>query len=64
MATGLGMSDAEWEDLKDNVDDSFWVMRIIGLSTALFYPQQFLLGGQDIRLSLTIMMDFLVALTS
>ena len=64
MATGLGMSDAEWEDLKDKVDDSFWVMRIIGLSIALFYPQNFSLGDQGIRLSLTMMMDFLVALTS
>jgi hypothetical protein len=31
MAMGLGMTDAEWEDLKSQVDDSFWVMRIIGL---------------------------------
>jgi len=30
MATGLGMTDAEWEDLKAKVDDSFWVLRIIG----------------------------------
>jgi hypothetical protein len=28
---GLGMTDAEWEDLKAQVDDSFWVLRIIGL---------------------------------
>jgi len=27
---GLGMTDAEWEDLKAQVDDSFWVLRIIG----------------------------------
>lgn len=32
---GLGMTDAEWEDLKAKVDDSFWVMRIIGLSAVL-----------------------------
>jgi hypothetical protein len=63
MATGLGMTDAEWEDLKDKVDDSFWVMRIIGLSAALFYPRSSP-GAQGIRHSLTIMMDFLVALTS
>ena len=31
MAMGLGMTDAEWEDLKAQVDDSFWVLRIIGL---------------------------------
>ena len=31
MAIGLGMTDAEWEELKGKVDDSFWVMRIIGL---------------------------------
>ena len=30
MATGLGMTDTEWEDLKAQVDDSFWVLRIIG----------------------------------
>jgi hypothetical protein len=24
------MTDAEWEDLKAQVDDSFWVLRIIG----------------------------------
>lgn len=30
MAMGLGMTDAEWEDLRSQVDDSFWVMRIIG----------------------------------
>lgn len=30
MAAGLGMTPEEWEDLKGNVDDSFWVMRIIG----------------------------------
>ncbi len=27
---GLGMTNAEWEDLKAQVDDSFWVLRIIG----------------------------------
>jgi hypothetical protein len=31
MALGLGMTNAEWEDLKAQVDDSFWVLRIIGL---------------------------------
>jgi hypothetical protein len=30
MALGLGMTNAEWEDLKAQVDDSFWVLRIIG----------------------------------
>ncbi|KAI0304419.1 Clavaminate synthase-like protein [Multifurca ochricompacta] len=30
MATGLGVTDTEWEDLKAKVDDSFWVMRILG----------------------------------
>lgn len=30
MAAGLGMTPEEWEELKGNVDDSFWVMRIIG----------------------------------
>ena len=31
MAVGLGMTPEEREELKGNVDDSFWVMRIIGL---------------------------------
>ncbi|KAI0034630.1 Clavaminate synthase-like protein [Vararia minispora EC-137] len=30
MATGLGMTSDEWEILRAQVDDSFWVMRIIG----------------------------------
>ena len=30
MAVGLGATAEEWEELKGNVDDSFWVMRIIG----------------------------------
>ena len=30
MAAGLGVTAEEWEELKGNVDDSFWVMRIIG----------------------------------
>lgn len=32
MADGLGMTDPEWVDLRNQVDDSFWVMRAIGLS--------------------------------
>ncbi|THH27988.1 hypothetical protein EUX98_g6201 [Antrodiella citrinella] len=30
MALGLGMSPAEWGELRSKVDESFWVMRIIG----------------------------------
>lgn len=30
MAKGLGMTQEEWLDLRSKVDDSFWVMRIIG----------------------------------
>jgi len=30
MAVGLGATPEEWEELKGNVDDSFWVMRVIG----------------------------------
>ncbi|PVF97181.1 Clavaminate synthase-like protein [Serendipita vermifera] len=30
MAVGLGMSEEEWQNLRSKVDDSFWVMRIIG----------------------------------
>jgi hypothetical protein len=32
MAEGLGMAEAEWKELREQVDDSFWVMRIIGWS--------------------------------
>ena len=31
MATGLGMTSEEWAELRSKVDDSFWVMRIIGI---------------------------------
>jgi len=30
MSIGLGMTREEWQDLRRQVDDSFWVMRIIG----------------------------------
>lgn len=30
MAEGLGMTKREWEELRSQVDDSFWVMRVIG----------------------------------
>ncbi|KAF8073601.1 hypothetical protein FPV67DRAFT_1620840 [Lyophyllum atratum] len=30
MALGLGMTSEEWWDLRKQVDDSFWVMRVIG----------------------------------
>lgn len=30
MAAGLGMTPAEWDDLRAQVDDSFWVLRVIG----------------------------------
>jgi len=30
MSIGLGMTRDEWEDLRNQVDDSFWVMRVIG----------------------------------
>ena len=32
MAVGLGVTPEEWEELRGNIDDSFWVMRIIGSS--------------------------------
>jgi hypothetical protein len=35
MSVGLGMTSEEWEQLKSQVDDSFWVMRIIG--TVMMY---------------------------
>jgi isopenicillin N synthase-like dioxygenase len=30
MAAGLGMTPEEWEELRAQVDDSFWVLRVIG----------------------------------
>ncbi|OCH91861.1 Clavaminate synthase-like protein, partial [Obba rivulosa] len=30
MASGLGMTPEEWNELREQVDDSFWVMRVIG----------------------------------
>lgn len=30
MAAGLGASAEEWNELKAQVDDSFWVLRVIG----------------------------------
>jgi hypothetical protein len=30
MAAGLGMTSEEWKELRSKVDDSFWVMRVIG----------------------------------
>ncbi|KAF9783446.1 Clavaminate synthase-like protein [Thelephora terrestris] len=30
MAVGLGVTSEEWEELRRNVDDSFWVLRVIG----------------------------------
>ncbi|KIK03355.1 hypothetical protein K443DRAFT_676838 [Laccaria amethystina LaAM-08-1] len=30
MALGLGLTPEEWVDLRSQVDDSFWVMRVIG----------------------------------
>ena len=30
MAAGLGVTSEEWEELKGNIDNSFWVLRVIG----------------------------------
>lgn len=35
MACGLGMDAEEWHELRAQVDDSFWVMRIIGSSPTM-----------------------------
>ena len=37
MSVGLGMTPEEWEGLRTQVDDSFWVMRIIGLFLFTYY---------------------------
>lgn len=31
MAVGLGLTREEWATLRGQVDDSFWVMRVIGI---------------------------------
>lgn len=31
MADGLGMNAEEWQELRSMVEDSFWVMRVIGM---------------------------------
>lgn len=38
MADGLGMREEEWVRLRRLVDDSFWVMRLIGGSELTFSP--------------------------
>lgn len=30
MAAGLGVTSEEWEELKGSIDNSFWVLRVIG----------------------------------
>jgi len=30
MAAGLGVTSEEWKELRGNIDDSFWVLRVIG----------------------------------
>jgi hypothetical protein len=41
MAVGLGVTSEEWEELKGNIDDSFWVLRVIG---SLVYPLLLVVG--------------------
>lgn len=36
MAHGLGMNQEEWLELRKKIDDSFWVMRVIGGYKSLF----------------------------
>lgn len=66
MALGLGMRPDEWTELLGQVDDSFWVMRIIGKSSSipilLLYPE--IDNLQDIRLYRVVTMVFLAVLTS
>jgi hypothetical protein len=37
MAIGLGMTPDEWQELRNQVDDSFWVMRAIGVFLTQWY---------------------------
>ena len=46
MATGLGMTPEEWAELRSKVDDSFWVMRIIGIAILTIYDDRTLLTAR------------------
>jgi hypothetical protein len=48
MAVGLGMTSSEWNNLRSQVDDSFWVMRIIGVYE---YPHILDLCSTIVRIS-------------
>lgn len=48
MAVGLGMSPEEWEHLKSQVDDSFWVMRVIGVHEVLGLRRAVILIGASL----------------
>lgn len=37
MSVGLGMTQEEWAALRAQVDDSFWVMRVIGPSPIMAF---------------------------
>lgn len=63
MAEGLGVTPEEWEYLRKQVNDSFWVMRAIG-DTIVFRsltPYLWSSHFQAIRHFLILMMVFLVA---
>lgn len=38
MADGFGMNDDEWKQLSSMVEDTFWVMRVIGERFTTYYP--------------------------
>lgn len=65
MADGLGVTPEEWKDLKEKIEESFWVLRIIG-SSIIPPPLRSEVKSmtQDILHYLTIATDFPVVNTS
>lgn len=63
---GLGMTPDEWQELRSKVDDSFWVMRVIGTRPPMFNAavQVTRVHLQGIPLFRMTMMDSRVELTS
>ena len=63
MAAGLGMTPEEWEDLKSQVNDSFWVMRVIGAGPRAAQSPFLKYSGKVIRRSQAITTVFHAVLT-
>lgn len=64
MAVGLGMAAEEWQQLRSQVNDSFWVMRVIGNVTICRYLKIHLTPLEDIPHFRMTIMEFHVGHTS